>query len=589
MRASRVPVTAVLGVCLVVLTLPAATQNDAEASQKRQAYDDVKLLLMARYLQITREQTQAIVPLATELVAAKTTLNATLDEELGKAAGAFEQVVGEKLTGKQAPAAAVNAADDALEKYHRAYDKYDSTVIGVTEKVMATFSAKQKALVETEEETKARLEMADRASVAPARFIVDQLELIRALSPEEYEAVRPLLAREIADHILFHKDLPGDALWPVSHDVLRLMDTIMDWSNAEFADSREHLPAEVAEIFGLPAADAAPVGHRLTLGQIDKFLANPATAQVLAELQFPERPAAPPPLYGFLNAGVARGVQRLAETTDTRHQFDQLLDMMDAVNMVNDLDVTDPQLAALQPAVSAMLSAYNAHRGTWRSILTAQDAALPAVGEALRAGTAFTEQHDAILYDLQQEQGELALEVLSTAAENLRIVRDVFNEEQNRLIDWRLPQVLRQLEPLDDRIERLLDIADRIIGFSDFFKQVRYIEPIGFQDGATTLTEDFLVQYMRDDTRRFDGAVKYMIDMEIEAREVPEEDWNDTVAAMIAIDAMTGLRLLPRNLGLDASAPVDDALYTWWDLERIFSDPLLPGLFGRFMQPPGAQ
>ena len=591
MRASRVVAMALLGACMIVLSLPAAGQRGGAAAEKKLAYDDVKLLLMARYLCLTREQTAAIVPIATEVAVAKTALNATVDEEFKEAAPALAQLMEQELSGKRADAAAVDAADGALDRYDDAYDKFDKAVIAATGKAMATFSARQKTLVETEEQTKARLEMAERASVAPVRFIVERLQLIRALEPADYDAVRPLLAHEIADYLMFYKHLPDDARWPVSRDVLRLMDTVMDWSNAEFADRLKDLPDDVAETFELPPADAAPVAPRLTLDQIDRFLASPATAEFLAEMQFPQTPAPPPPLYGFVNPGVATGAQRLAETTDTRHEFDQLLDMMDAVTMFNDLGVSDRQLAAFQPAVSAMMSAYNAQRGAWQSVLTAQHANLQAIRETLLAGTPLTEQHNDVLYDLQQEQGELALEILYAAAISLRAVRDALDENQNSRIDWRPPQVLEQAEPLEDRIERLLDLADRITGFTDFLKEVRFIEPIGFQDGATKLTGDFLAQYIRDDGGRyFNRAVRYMIDIEIEAREVPEEDWNDAVAAMIAFQAMTRLRLLPRRVGAGMDRPAaDDVLYTWWDMERIFSDPLLPGVFARLMQPPAPQ
>ncbi len=587
MRASRVVAMALLGACMIVLSLPAAGQRGGAAAEKKLAYDDVKLLLMARYLQLTREQTAAIVPIATGLADAKTALNATLDEQVKEAAPALAQLIEQELTGKRPDAAAEDAADDAFDRYDRAHDKYDKAVIAATGEVMATFSARQKALVETEQETNARLAIAERAVVAPARLIVERLRMIRALEPADYDAVRPLLAREIADYLILCKHLPDDALWPVFRDVLRLMDTVMDWSNAEFADRLKQLPDQVAEMFELPTADAAPVAYRLTLGRMDRFLANPATAELLAALQFPETPAPAAPLYGFVSPGLTTGALRLAEITDTRHQFDKLLDTLDALEMSNNLDFTTRQLAAFQPAVSQMYMAYNAERGAWQGVLTAQHADLQAIREALLAGTPLTERHNDVLYDLQHSQGELALATLSAAARGLRTVRDALGENQNRRIDWRPPQVLEQSEPLEDRIERLLDLADRITGFTDFLREIRYIEPIGFQDGATELTGDFLARYIRDGTRRFDAAVRYMIDMEIEAREVPEEDWNYAVAAMIALEAMTRLRLLPEDAGrgLEPTAP-DGARYTWWDMERIFSDPLLPGVFAKLMQPP---
>jgi hypothetical protein len=362
----------------------------------------------------------------------------------------------------------------------------------------------------------------------------------------------------------------------------------MDWSNAEFADSLAGLPDEVADIFGLPPADAAPAAHRLTLGQMDKFLSASRTAAVLAELQFPEDLAPPPPLYGFVGQGLETGAQRLAETTDTRLQFDQLLDTLDALRMLNDLAVTGPQLAAMRPVATRMQSDYIAQRGSWRALLSAQHADLLAVRATLVAGSPLSDRHNAVLYDLQDREGTLALEVLDVAAASLSTVRDALNRDQNMLIDWRPPELPGQSEALDCRIERLLDLADRIVGFTNFLKEVRFIEPIGFQDGAPVLTGDFLAQYMRDNTRHFDRAVKYMIDKEIEAREVPEEDWNDTVAAMIAIDAMSELRLLPRDRGLNAPL-ADDILYNWWDMERFFSDPLLPHVFIRMLQPAAPQ
>jgi len=571
-----------LGTCLVVQSLPAEAQRGAKAAASE--YDAVQVLLLARYLELTEEQVKAIVPIATELAATKAALTKGLDAQQEAGGKTLGQVIAAWAAGKPAGAKIHEAADTILDNYDQTYDAYDATVIGATDKMMDLLSAAQKRLVETAAETERReARAAARGIIPPTEYVVSQLKIVRSLEPADYEAVRVLLSRDMATYIMLAMDFPPATLWPISRALLRIMDEVMDMSNAAFADLLPDLPGEIADRLRLPEAPE-PLPPRLSLGQLDEFLTNPATAKLLGEMQFPEAQVPPPPLYGLASPDLEVAVKRLHETTDPRHKLEQLIDTMDILSVFNDLDIAPGQVAALQLFVANLQQAYATQQQQWQDALPSHRENLGKIHEALAKNQPLTEELMDALAQVQQAEAEAAFQLLTAAAAHLRPVYDILDEDQNMDIDWRPPRCVVGVEPLEEKLDRLLEVAGEINDFSRFLREVRYMEPIGYQDAATQMTRDFLDRYIPENAPDFEDAVTYLIDVQAEAREWREERWDESVAAMLAIEAMIGLRLLPEGAEF-GTGPTSrpDAPYTWWDMERIFSDPLTPKLLTTIM------
>ncbi len=585
MRILRALALALVAICLVVGSAPAQAQRSAEAAASE--YEAVEILLMARYLQLTQEQARAIVPIATEAAAAKAAFIKELDAQYEAGAKTLEQVIAAWAAGKPAGAKPQEAADAILDKYDQSRHACDAAVMGATDKMMELLSAKQQRLVETPEETERReARAAARGIVPPAEYVVSQFEIARSLEPADYRAIRVLFARDMAMHVIVTLDLPDNALQPIARTLLRMMDGLMRVSNAEFADLRPELADEVAARLRLPEAPEA-VPPRLSLGQLDELLSKPATAKLLGQMQFSVAEVPPPPLYGLASPDLKTAARRLAETTDTRHKLQQLTDTMDMLSVFNDLNVGVEQIVALRPIVNHLQTAYKGQRQQWHDALAAQGQNLAKIHEALIKNQPLTEQQTDVLVQVRQAEADAAFGVLTAAAADLRSVHEILDQDQNLEIDWRPPPCVLDVEPLEEKLDRLLQMAGEVNDFARFLWQVRDMEPIAYQDAATQMTTDFLLRYLPEDAPDFDAAMNYLIDVQIEAREWPVDRWDDSVASMLAIEAMIGLRLLPEGAELGAGSPGrPGAPYTWWDMELILSDPLTPELLRTMLGTP---
>jgi len=595
MKTSRFLIVALFAASVLANPLRAPAQPPPASEPRHQDvtiqsdYNDIKGLLLIRYLQLTDDQAQAIAPLATALAMARTVLNGELDKLYDQGAQALQQQAAAWAAGNPPRATERRDADAIMDRYHDLYDALDAGTIASTQKMMDLLTDKQRVLIETEAQTRAREQQAAaRAEDSTADYIVSQLQTMRGLHPEEYDALRILLALDMAEYVAFQQNLHQERVWPLARALLPIMDDVMAMSNAEFADLLPDLPAEISDRFSLPAAPP-PIPARLTLGQIDDFLTNPATARLLAQTQFSQTPAPPPPLYGFADRDTATAAKRLAQVSDTRHKLEHLIDTAHILSVLYDLDISTQQIAVIATAVTSLQSAYSSAQQQWQATLNAQHAALQAVGQALATNQPLTQQQADALADLQVAEGDIAFGMLSAAAQNLQTVREALDPDQNVDIDWRPPAGVHVAEPIDERLEQLMDVASQLKDFSRFLEQVRYMEPIAYQDAATRMTRDFAARYVPPDARDFDDVVTYLIDVQTEAREVPERQWDDTVAGMIAIHAMDHLRLLPEVLSLGPPPGAqDDAPYGWWDIEHIMADPLMPGVLAGILHPAAA-
>jgi Skp family chaperone for outer membrane proteins len=583
-----------LAIALIVTILlvaigPVMAQRDAGTAAQTE-YQAIEVLLLARYLQLTDEQVKAIVPLATEIAQARTAFTTELDKLQEAAAKTLDEVITARAAGQSTGAASEKALQETVTEYQRAYEVYEQKIVAAGDKMLQLLTDSQQALIETPAETAEREGRLLTATVPPEQYMAEHLIMIRSLTRADYQAVRPLLARDVAMYIATAVDADAEMMAPLTEMTLEIMDQAMALSDAEFENVRPDLPQIIGESLQLPEQTSplqAPA--RLTLLQLDEWLADPATAKLLRELQATETQSFPPPLYGVASPELEIAARRLWETTETRHKLEQSLDMIDILTVFNDLLVGPEQAAALLPQVTGLRTKYTAEQRRWRDGLVKERSQFAKTREALTKNQSLPDEQADALDRITEAEVEGAFLSLSAADEAIKAVQGVLDDEQRLAIDWRPPVCLAQGEPLEDKMERLLELSASISDLSRLLQQVRLIEPITYQSTAGDMTEQFLRRYMPPQVPGFDQAVRQLIDLQIQAREVPQEQWNDGIAALLSVEGMERLGLLPQDLSLTATPANPNAVYNWWDLEQILSDPLTLDCLKKMTQPPPPQ
>jgi hypothetical protein len=586
-------ITLIVTILLVAIG-PVMAQRDAGTAAQTE-YQAIEVLLLARYLQLTDEQVKAIVPLAREIAQAKTAFTTELDKLQEAAAKTLDEVATARTTVQSIGVEAVQTAQETIVQYQRAQDVYEQAIIAQSDKALQMLTDNQRALIETPAETAEREGRLLTAIVSPEQYVADHLVMIRSLPRGDYAAIRPLLARDLAMCLDGGLDENGETdasgQLPLIEMALQIMDQAMMLSDAQFAEVRSQLPQIVSEHFGLGQQRAEPVAvpARLTLRQLDAWLANPETEKLLGELKFSEKDVLPPPLYGLASPELDLGARRLRETAETRHKLEQSLDKVDILSVFNDLLITPEQAAVLLPQVTELRTKYATEQKRWRDALARERTHFAKIREALVANQQLTDAQEDALDRANEAEAEGALMLLSVADQVIQTVHRVLDDQQQLAIDWRPPICLVQGEPLEDKVERLLDLSGQLSDLARLLQQVRYVEPVAYQSMAGNMTEQFLRRHMPPQAPGFEEAVQYLIDLQIRAREVPEEQWNEGTASLLSMEGMLTLGLLPEDLSLTGPPANPNATYNWWDIEQILSDPLTSGCLRGMTEAPQAQ
>lgn len=581
-------ITLIVTILLVAIG-PVMAQRDAGTAAQTE-YQAIEVLLLARYLQLTDEQVKAIVPLATEIAQARTAFTTELDKLQESAAKTLDEVIAARAAGQSTGAASEKTLQETVTEYRRAYEVYEQKIVAAGDKMLQLLTDSQQALIETPAETAEREGRLLTAMTSPEQYVAQHLIMIRSLTRADYQAVRPLLARDVAMYIVTTVDADAEMMATLTEMTLEIMDQSMVLSDAQFENIRPDLPQIIAESLQLPGQTAplqAPA--RLKLLQLDEWLTNPTTAKLLGELQATETQPSTPPLYGVASPELEIAARRLRETTETRHKLEQSLDMVDILTVLNDLLVGPEQAAALLPQVTGLRTKYAAEQRRWRDGLVKERSQFVKTREALTKNQSLPDEQADALDRITEAEVESAFMILSAADETIKTVQGILDDEQRLAIDWRPPVCLAQGEPLEDKMERLLELSASISDLSRLLQQVRLIEPITYQSTASNMTEQFLRRYMPPQTPGFDQAVRQLIDLQMQAREVPQEQWNAGTATLLSIEGMERLGLLPQDLSPIATPANPNAVYNWWDLEQILSDPLTPDCLKKMTQPPQPQ
>lgn len=573
---------ALVGILTVTLCMPVAAQN---ASQLELQYDAVQSLLVIRYLGLTQDQAPQVAALSREAVKARADRKAQLDAAHKEGAATLRALIDSLVAAQPAGAEVRERADQIIENYRLAGDACDAIVIAATSRLLELLTEDQRKLIETEEQTRRREQASIGTSmVPPEEYIAQEFDVVRNLRRNEYDVVRVLLARDMAQTLVTALNLDRAETWPLAQHLLEIMDEVMTWSNARFADQYANLPNLIAEEFKLPEPPQ-PIPPRLTLSRLDDFLCHQSTAALLERLQFPEQPTAPPALYALADPDLFTPAARLREDVDRRHNIEKLIDSADVLSALNYLDLSAEQLAVIDRSIRQLHTDYDTQRKQWQAVLVRHKDTLGGATTVLLKSEPLTEQQADALMEIHTVEGEAAFGILGSAAEHLREIQEALDDDQNMLIDWRAPLAAIYGERAEDKVDKLLDIAADVTDFVDLFQEIRYVEPVAYQAGADRLAADFIDRHMDARGRRFDAALDYMLDIMNEVREYPEARWSETAAGMFAVDAMIELRLLPARPGL-GNAPTGgaNARYNWWDMERMVSDPLILDLSKRIQE-----
>lgn len=582
MESSRLFGCVFAGILIAAFCAPVVAQR---ANQPQSRYEGLQLLLVARYLGLTQEQLPQVIALSQEAAKAKADRKARLDAAHKEGRASLTAVVDALVAAKPAGAEVREKADQIIEEYRLASDACDEAVIGLTSRFVEMLTDEQRRLIETEEQTRRREAASVGTSMIPPEdYIAGEFEIVRTLRRDEYDIVRVLLARDMAQTIVTALDLDPDETVPLAEHMLGVMDDVMSWSNARFADQAAHLPQLIAEEFDLPEPPQ-PIPPRLTLAQIDTFLSHDSTVALLQRFEFAEQQASPPVLYALADPDLFIPAARLKEDADRRHPIEKLLDSTDLLAALNDLDVSAEQLAVIDGSIRLLHADYDTQRKLWQAILVRYGDVLGAATTVLLKGGSLTEQQSDALMEIHAVEGETAFRILNSAAERLRQIRGALDGDQNMLIDWRAPLAAVYGERAEDKIDRLLMLAGGVADFVDLFGEVRYIDPITYQANAEGIAREFIERHTEARGRRLEASVRRLLEIINEVRAYPERQWSETAAGLLAVDAMIEFRLLPEDAAIrNGPAGGDDATYTWWDMERMASDPLIPELSRRIQE-----
>lgn len=588
---------ATVAACFMMLlaAVPATAQQVGQNPQQTAAatpqeqYAELKVLLLARALNLTQQQVQAIVPLANTAIQARADRQTALDTVVTQYQGAqaMAKLVAAWAAGQTLNKSTRTETDAVTGIYNRVIQISNDRVYAATDKMIALLSDQQRALIEPFEVTEARRNSAVSANASPTKYFVDQLKVVRNLPENDYLAVKMLLARDIAERIAAFNNLGANEMWPLTMRIAGIFDVVTGWSNADYEERMTNVPNDIAERFDLPYIDEQAIPTpRFNLEDVDNFLVNPATPQLLQEMKFTGATIAVP-YYGFADPGTEMAAKRLADVTDTRHQLTQYMDLIDTIRLISILNPEDAQLQTFIPIATALQDGYNKQRQTWAQRLQGRNREISQLRQALLAGTPLTDQLSGVASMLREEEIRNANNMIAIASTQLANARKALYDDQAALVNWTPPLMpsASEAQAVQEQIDDLLDVSADLMDFMNFFRDMRYVEPVQYQAIVGNSAADLLANYINPNDRGFKNAVNYLIGVCQDVRASNEDEWGRDLAAMFAVDAMAGLNILPELHGLTGAGKGNSSTrMIWWDMETALSDPLATNAITRMRQ-----
>ncbi len=245
--------------------------------------EELYVLDIARTLNLTQAQCQALIPVVEEIQTAFKARDAGIEDIWKQTKDAIE-AVNKAWETRTAPDPTSKATADQAEGLHRSIiEATRQAVDRAAEKARAVLTAEQRALIETPQQAELRRsnQAMYQGANSLAEYLARDIAALRQLREEEYEAARVALAMNLATRVTAIQD-PGFRV--ALNQALDLEDTWRRMPDAEFNRREDGLPELLAQFLQTPE-DPQVLQAPVTLDEFLRFLTSPYTAELLKSYQ----------------------------------------------------------------------------------------------------------------------------------------------------------------------------------------------------------------------------------------------------------------------------------------------------------------
>lgn len=264
---------------LLLVLLPGATAWCTPEDDARRLDQELYLLDIARTLNLTQAQCQALLPILEEVQTAFKARDAGIEDVWMQSKDAIA-AVNKAWETRTAPDPTAKATADQAGRAHQAIIKATRQAVdAAAEKARAVLTAEQRALIETPQQAELRRanQALYRGAGTLAEFLARDIAALRELRQEEYDAARVALAMNLATRVATMQD-PNFRL--VLNQALEIEDTWRRMPDAEYNRLEDGLPELLAQFLQTPE-DAQLLRAPVTLDDCMRFLTSPYTAELL--------------------------------------------------------------------------------------------------------------------------------------------------------------------------------------------------------------------------------------------------------------------------------------------------------------------
>ncbi|MEN6641858.1 MAG: hypothetical protein ABFE08_05375 [Armatimonadia bacterium] len=539
---------------------PAVTASGAAVEAQ------VRALAIVQTLGLKPEQIQVIQPLLAAAQDRRQQRTEALDALWERSRASLEAADAALVAGRQPDRRAVAAVEKALNSHRQIMDGADADFEKIGEQVLSKLDREQLGLVETIQQADARSSNLERFDGAPslAHYLARYAIGMRALLPEEYDALRVAMGLRLAERLV----APDSRLFNQAvNDVLRIMDSVRRLSDAEFAQREAELPQAIARSLRLrdAAVDTPPVTHR----EFMLFVTNPETSAALAKL------APPPGAEGAAPAAPAAAQQPAVgqeegASADTRHPLTKALDYDANLVLLADLNPTNRQLLDILTAARGTRQLVAGYEQTNQQTMIRLKPLLEQSQRALAAGQEPVANVAETLQEMQTAKEERYQKLLGSVGKQVALVRRTLAPEQARLVSWGAPAEASASTDQEAVVAELRLLASNLDQAQRLIERIRYLIVSDYTTTRIGRIEEYLRAYMRPNTPEFNETRDWLVGLIDEARVVKEEDW-PAQAPVFAGQVLQRLGLLEPKTTTQAQTN-----YNWWDVYYLLTDVQTP-------------
>lgn len=536
----------------------------------------VRALAIVQTLGLKPEQIQVILPLLAAAQDLRQKRTEALDALWERSKATLETVDAAMLARRQPDRRAVTAVEKTLNSHRQIMNDADADFERIGEQVLAKLDRDQLAMVETIQQADARAANLERFDGAPslAHYLARYAIGMRALLPEEYDALRVAMGLRLAERLV----APDSRLFNQAvGDVLRILDTVRRMNDAEFAQRETELPQAIARSLRLrdDAGDLPPVTHR----EFMLFVTNPESSVAVSRLasgaaaEGAAPPATQPPPV----------TQEESASTDTRHPLTKALDYDANLVLLSDLNPTNRQLLDILSAARGARQLVAGYEQTEQQTMIRLKPLLEQSQRALAAGEQPAANVADTLRDVQAAKEERYQKLLGSVAKQVALVRRTLAPEQARLLSWSAPAEASATTDQDAVVAELRLLASNLDQAQRMIERIRYLIVSDYTTTRIGRVEEYLRAYMRPNTPEFNETRDWLIGLIDEARVVKEDDW-PAQAPIFAGQVLQRLGLLEPRV-----APQAETNYNWWDAYYLLTDVQTPGMLQAMLETRGGE